>query len=160
MKLTPKIIIHDSFRLGIFVKGFDGIVEIIGAVLILFITPAILNQWVKTLTVYELGSDPKDFLANHLIQFSQNYSLHTQWFGALYLASHGIIKIFLVISLWQKRLWAYPTAIIVFSVFGIYQMYRFNNTHSIGLLVLTILDVFVIILTLLEYRQLKTSMSP
>jgi uncharacterized membrane protein len=42
-----------------------------------------------------------------------------------------------------------------FALFGMYQMYKYYLEHSLGWIVLTILDIFVIALTWMEYRQLK-----
>lgn len=42
-----------------------------------------------------------------------------------------------------------------FSLFIVYQLYRYTFTHSLLLILITILDVFVIALTLLEYRRLR-----
>ena len=80
-------------------------------------------------------------------------------FTAYYLASHGIVKLFVIIGLWRKKLWYYPTAIVVFASFIVYQLYRFNFTHSIWLLVLTVLDVVVIWLTWHEYKYIKRTNS-
>jgi uncharacterized membrane protein len=55
----------------------------------------------------------------------------------------------------MNRLWAYPLAIFLFGVFVIYQVFRLERVHSIGLLLLTISDVVIIWLTLLEYRDQK-----
>lgn len=47
-------------------------------------------------------------------------------------------------------------AIGVFFAFGLYQMYRYAVSHSASMIVLTVLDVFVIVLTSAEYRRLKS----
>ncbi len=109
------------------------------------------------LTQSELSEDPKDLIANYLIKTAQEFSVSTQLFGIIYLLSHGFIKIFLVVSLWRGKLWAYPTAIIVFIAFGVYQLYRFYFTHSLWLIFLTVLDILVIVLTGIEYKQLKNA---
>jgi uncharacterized membrane protein len=152
MKLST--IIHDSFEVSIFIKGFDGLLQIIGAGAILFIRPEILSRWVYWLAEKEFVFD-SDWTTRKLVEFASNYTAHAQVFAAIYLASHGIIKIFLVFCLWKRKLWAYPTAIMVFILFGVYQIYRYQFTHSVGLVVLTVLDAIVIVLTYLEYKQLK-----
>ena len=130
-----------------------------GGILLFWVNPATLNRIVILLTQSELSEDPKDLIANLLIKTAQKFSVSTQLFGIVYLLSHGVIKIVLVASLWQRRLWAYPAAIIFFTAFCIYQMYRFLFTHSIWLIFLTVLDIFVIALTWIEYHRLKESIS-
>jgi uncharacterized membrane protein len=55
----------------------------------------------------------------------------------------------------KQKLWAYPSAVIVFGAFIVYQLYRFTLTHSIGLIALSLFDLVVIWLIHLEYRALK-----
>ena len=149
------LIIHDSFEVSILIKAFDAALQIVGAVLVLVISPNSINSVVRFLTMHELSHDSGDWIANQFLSLVQLVTNHKPWFAAIYLASHGIVKLFLVYNLWQRRLWAYPAAIVVFILFGLYQIYRYNLTHSIGLIILTILDALVIILTWLEYNQLK-----
>jgi uncharacterized membrane protein len=146
---------HELFHIGIILKGIDGALEIIGAFLILMISPQTLNKIIYLLTQHELSEDPKDIVANYLIRAANHFSVSSQLFGFTYLLSHGIIKIILIVSLWKQRLWSYPVAMIFFALFGIYQMYKYYLEHSLGWIVLTILDIFVIVLTWMEYRQLK-----
>jgi len=156
--ITKKISIHNAFKLTIIAKGIDGILEIIGGFLFLSVNPGTITEIFRALTQHELSEDPRDLIANYLIREASNLSLSSQLFGSFYLLSHGVIKIFLVASLLQRRLWAYPTAIIFFATFIIYQIYRYQYTHSLWLIFLTILDFLVVILTLLEYYRLKKSL--
>jgi uncharacterized membrane protein len=77
-------------------------------------------------------------------------------FGAIYLLAHGAVKIFLVVALLQKRMWAYPTALVVFGAFAVYELYRYTHTHSPVLLVLMAFELFVIWLIWREYGIVKT----
>ena len=146
--------IHRIFDAGIILKGIDGALEIIGGLLLIFVRPETINHIVASLTQYELVEDPKDLIANFIVN-STHLTPQSQLFGMLYLLSHGIIKIFIVAGLLKDKLWAYPAGIIIFSGFGVYQIYRYIHTYSLGLLILTILDAIVIILTWHEYRIVK-----
>ena len=141
------------FDVSITLKGLDGVLEVIGGVLLLFLTPSRLNAIVEFLTQHELSQDPKDFIATHLLFYAQRYTASTSLFLAFYLFSHGIIKIILVVALLQQRLWAYPLAIVVLGLFIVYQIYRLALQVSFGLLVLTLFDIFIVGLTALEYRK-------
>jgi uncharacterized membrane protein len=77
-------------------------------------------------------------------------------FVSLYLLSHGLTKVILVVALWMNALWAYPLTIVVFAAFSVYQMYRYSFTHSIVLLLLTIFDIAIIYLTWMEWREQET----
>jgi uncharacterized membrane protein len=150
-----KITEHNIFLLSILLKGLNGAIEIIVALLIIAFRPITVINLVNFLTQNEISEDPRDLIANFLIHSLQNYSASLQIFWSAYFFIHGAIKIFLVISLWQRRLWAYPTAISIFALFIVYQLYRFSLTNSFFLIILSIFDVLVIILTALEYKRLK-----
>ncbi len=150
-----KTILHKIFRISIFLKGIDSLFETIGGFLLLFVNPLLINNFVRLIFQHELIEDPNDFIGNILINLSSNLSVSAQLFGAIYLITHGVIKLALIIGLWKRKLWTYIAAEIVFTIFIIYQVYRFTFTHSIFLILLTFLDVIIIILTWFEYKQLK-----
>jgi len=153
--IKSKDFIHIGFELGLLIKGIDGLLEILGGFLLLYLNPSRLSSLTILLTRHELSEDPKDMVANALIRFSQSFSISTQYFGVLYLISHGVIKCFLIILLWQKKLWAYPLTIVSLVLFIAYQMYRYSISQSAFLLLLTAFDIIMIVLTFIEYRRMK-----
>ncbi len=147
--------IHLAFEISLFLKGLFALGQIIGGIVALLVTKEFLLKAVTVLTQEELLEDPRDLIANFLLHSSQNLSISTQHFMALYLLTHGAIKLWLIIGLLRERLWYYPTAIIVFGLFIVYQMYRFTFTHSVWLLLITVIDAIVIALTSHEYKYLR-----
>jgi uncharacterized membrane protein len=147
--------LHFIFEISLIVKGVHALIEIISGVIIFFINKTIITLFVVAITHDELLEDPKDFIAHYLIKSAQHFSVSAQHFVAFYLVSHGIIKLVLVVELFRKKLWAYPASIMVFSIFIIYQTYRFTITYSWWLIVFTILDMVVIWLTIHEYHSMK-----
>jgi uncharacterized membrane protein len=81
-------------------------------------------------------------------------------FGALYLVSHGVVKIALVAALLANRLWAYPWMIVFLIAFIAYQIYRTTFAFSIGLVALTVFDLVVVWLTYEEYRKQRAVRHP
>ena len=146
---------HRFFQLLIFLKGIDGSLEIIGGFLFLFVSPATINKVVRLLTQHELSEDPRDIVANYLRRVAGHLSVSGQFFGFVYLLAHGVIKIFIIISLWKKKTWSYPVAIVFFAAFGIYQIYKYEITGSIGWILLTLSDLLIIVLTWMEYKSIK-----
>ena len=112
--------VHKSFEIGILLKGIDGILEIIGGVLLIFLNPLRLNKVIVLLTQYELSEDPKDIVASFLIKFSTTFSVSTQYFGIFCLISHGLVKFILVMLLWKRKIWAYPLTIVSLILFIVY----------------------------------------
>jgi len=147
--------ISQFFRLSILLKGSHAVLEIICGLLLIFISPAQLTNYMIWLTHEKLLEDPENLIANYLLQAAMKLSVSSVLFGAVYLLTHGIPKLILVISLLKKRLWAYPWSIAIFSLFIVYQTYRFSFTHSMGLLFLTIFDLIVIWLIWREYKIIQ-----
>jgi uncharacterized membrane protein len=137
-------------------KGLDGLLELAGGALLLLVSPDTLNRWAEQLTQHELSQDPNDYLAHHLLRLTANLH-HTQLFGALYLLTHGLVKIVVVVGLYLRQRWAYPVAFVFLGGFVIYQLYRLTFAPTAGLALLTAFDLFIIWLTWREYRRTKAS---
>lgn len=148
--------IHVFFDLGVIAKGVDGALEIVGGILLFFISPDRISAIIQVLTQHELSEDPRDLVATYLFNSTHDLTKGVTTFAAAYLLWHGIVKAGLVAGLLLKRRWAYPAAIVAFILFVVYQLYRYTHTHSPALLMLSVLDVLVIILTWMEYKRLKT----
>jgi uncharacterized membrane protein len=153
MRARNRTILKSTFRIGITVKGIDGVLEVIGGVWLWLIHPSARNAIVRVLAQHELSRDPHDFIAVHLLRTSEMLLSSHRMFASIYLMSHGAIKVILVIALWMNALWAYPLTIFVFGGFSLYQMYQYAHTHSIAMLLLTIFDLLIIYLTWMEWRE-------
>lgn len=149
------VLLHNSFKVAVLFKGIDGILEIIGAFLLLMVNQARLDKLVELFTQHELAEDKSDFLANLILKASQDFSVGSQYFAFIYLLSHGVVKVFLVAMLLRKKLWAYPLTEAFLVLFIVYQVYRFTYSHSMWLVALTIFDIAIIFLTWLEYERIK-----
>ncbi|MCG1025398.1 DUF2127 domain-containing protein [Dehalobacter sp.] len=134
---------------------FDGLLEIIGGILLRFLDPSRLNKLITLLTYHELSEDPNDKIANMLVSLGHNFSISTQSFGVFYLMTHGIIKCLLILLLWRRKLWAYPLSIVSLILFIAYQIYRYTISQSTFLIVLTLFDIVLIYLTYNEYRRIR-----
>ncbi len=149
--------IHLLFVISVIGKAVDGVLEIVGGSVLFFVNPDQIGWIARVLTQHELSEDPHDLVAGFLLHSAQHLSTNTKTFAALFLLWHGVVKAGLVLGLLRQKLWAYPTAIAAFCLFLVYQIYRYFNTHSVWLLVLSVLDLFVIVLAWLEYKRLRSS---
>lgn len=140
-----------TFDVAVILKGVDGLIEVIGGVLLLVVSADTLNNLAVRFTRAELSADPHDFLAHRLLRLTADLH-HTQTFGAVYLLSHGAVKIILVAALLRQQRWAYPTMLAFLVAFIAYQCYRMFYAPSVGLILLTIFDAFVVWLTWREYQ--------
>jgi len=150
----PKDLTDRAFRIGLLFKALDGLVEVIGGVLLLVISPDQISRWAEHLTQGELSENPHDYIAKHILDTAHHLSGASLAFGAAYLLSHGIVKLVLVEEVWRDRMWAYVGLIVVTALFVIYQLYRIILVKfSVGLTLLTIFDLIIIYLTVVEYKR-------
>ncbi|MEZ4103917.1 MAG: DUF2127 domain-containing protein [Candidatus Paceibacterota bacterium] len=150
-----KELTHKVFIVSIAFKGLNGIAEIIGGLVAFFVTQDTVLRIVNFLVKQELVEDPGDIISQFLIHTASTYTSTAQTFVALYLLSHGVLKVFLVHNLFKGKMWAYPVAMVVFALFGISQTIAILHKFNLGLLILTIFDLVIILLTYLEYRQVR-----
>lgn len=149
------------FEASIIIKGIDGVLEIIGSGSLFYVTKTNkIQQIILTLTEHELSQDPSDLFANQILDYGNKLSVNTTMFGSIYLLIHGVLKIFIVIMLLQKKLWAYPLAATFLLMFAGYQIYRFTHTHSMFLLFFSTFDLFTAVLTIFIYKKLQIKHGP
>jgi len=153
LKPLAKILLHDSFRAGITLKGIDGLLEACGGVLLWFVNPEALTRGVRHLLLHELSKNPHDYIATHLLHSTMKLAAADPTFASIYLVSHGLVKALLVLALWFDKIWAYPLTIFVFGAFTAYQAYRFVITHSGFMAALAVFDLIIIYLTCTEYHM-------
>jgi len=133
--------IHQVFVLSVLAKGLHALVEIAGGLALYLFSADAIARWLNEI-------DRHDWLARH-------FPANEQHFYAFYLLSHGLVKVVLVFFLLREKLWAYPASIAVFGLFIAYQLYRYSFTHDVGLILLSLFDLFVIYLAVHEYRLLR-----
>jgi uncharacterized membrane protein len=144
--------IFELFEIAILLKGINGVVELVLGSILLFFSEAV-NDIVFVLTQNELIDDPNDFLATHIQSLLAGIP-QAEHFGGIYLIAHGIVKVTLVAGLWRNKPWAYPSAIVIMSLFIVYQLVRVAQHHSLPLLAFTLIDCGVVWLIAHEYRRI------
>ena len=141
------------FQIGIIAKGLNGLLELVGGLLLIFVTPSDIHRLAAAITQGELSEDPDDVIARYILHTSSGLTGSAVFFGAIYLLLHGAVKVVLVIALLLNKLWAYPCMIVVLLIFIGYQMYRISLHPSVGLIALTVFDSLIVALTWREYRR-------
>jgi uncharacterized membrane protein len=147
--------LHRFFEITLLLKALFAVGEIIGALGVYVVPLSAVSDFVGAITRVELAAHPRDIVAVHLAEWARNLSVGTQHFVALYLLSHGAVKLWVIVGLLRERLWYYPLALVVFTLFVVYQIHRYTLTHSVFLILITIVDLVVIGLTWHEYRYLR-----
>ena len=147
-------VLEKSFKITIVVKGLDGVLQVLGGILLYRLKPDTLHHIVAVLTQRDLSEDPQDRIAFalHLLYAAQRVS-DAKTFGAIYLCTHGFLKIILTVSLLRGVLWAYPAMIGYVLLFMVYQLYRYYLSHAFGWFLLTGFDACIVWLTWHAYRK-------
>lgn len=146
-----------SYRIGIAIKGFDGLVELLAGVALL-VSPTVLHDTLIELSgrASEHGSGIGHLFANYINKLDHDFANVGLTFLIIFLIGHGLVKLVLVYSLLRRIIWAYPYALVVLVIFLIYQLFIVaQDPSSIGLWIFTILDVVIIWLVWGEWKDLK-----
>jgi uncharacterized membrane protein len=146
---------HKFARFLIYFKGFFGIFEFVLGIALLIIGPKAMNRywlWILNFEPFEdhprLMDSASRFVINHVLG-----SLHL--LIALYMIIHGLVAIAVIFALIQKKMWAFPAAGLLLTLFILYQIYRLALAFSIILLILTLIDVAIIFFLRYEYKRAK-----
>ncbi len=145
---------HILFRLGVYAKGLNAFFELMTGISLLFFS-GMVNTIFVSLIKNELIDDPGDSFINYIYQIFHSLSVSASTVLALFILAHGVVNLFLFISLLKEKLWAFPIAIGIVSTFIVYQLYRYSHNHSEALLFVTLLDIAFVILAWLEYKHKK-----
>lgn len=146
---------HNFYLASLGAKALNGLFEIVGAI---FILATDFGRWPGYINVIfrkELIEDPNDIVANLFLDTMQKLDISIQLSGFLYLMSHGLVKLILVVSLLKKKYWAYPVSEFILFLFIIYQTYLYARNGSTFILLLNAIDIILIALIWLEYKKLK-----
>jgi uncharacterized membrane protein len=146
---------HDGFLAGIWFKAVVGALQAIAGIAMLIVSQQSLAAMVARWTDPELAEEPHQIFATWAQHSVAQLGAGSRLFVTIYLITHGVIKLGLIWAMLHRKMWAYPWSLCVISGFIAYQLYRFAYTHSMALLVLSVLDGVVVYLIYHEYRRRK-----
>lgn len=152
----PTTVLDKVFEGGILIKGATGVLEFLAGLLLVFVSPAQMHQFVVLVTQRELLEDPHDRVANLLLQATSHFSSGGQMFAIAYLWIHATIKLIAVIGILKNQLWAYPFSLVTLGLLMVYQIYSIVFVRvSVGMILLTVFDVFILWLIWREYGKVR-----
>lgn len=156
----PTSLFDKIFEGGIILKGISGALEFLSGLLLLFISPATMHNFITFVTQRELLEDPHDKVANLLVHSTQHFGSGSRVFIIAYLWIHATIKLVAVIGIIKNQLWAYPFSLVTLGLLMLYQLYTIFFIHAtIGMVLLTIFDVFILWLIWQEYGKVKHTLN-
>lgn len=157
----PSSVLDKIFETGIIIKGVTGTLEFIAGLLLFFVHPSQIHNFIVLLTQKELLEDPHDIIATISMQFTRDVGAGHKGFIIAYLWVHAGIKLIAVIGILRNQLWAYPFSLATLGLFMLYQLYTIIFVGpSIGIILLTVFDVFILWLIWREYGKAKLNIFP
>ncbi|ARC56710.1 hypothetical protein AS850_06430 [Frondihabitans sp. 762G35] len=135
------------------IKGVDGLLELVGGTALLVIGPGALGTLARWALGQVLAADPDNALAESLRPGVAHLTAATTVFAGVYLLIHGVVKVVLWWAVARHRYGLYPWMIAVLCIFIGYQVYELAASWSWALAALTVFDVVIVWLTVIEYRR-------
>lgn len=144
------------YKIGVALKGFDGLVEFIAG-LALLISPRLVHIALSSLAaeVGEHHAHTFKFIAEYIGHLDDNLARSGLTFLIVFLISHGVLKLVLVYCLLREYVRVYPYALAILVGFLVYQLYVFIKLPTIGMGIFTLLDIIIIYLVWGEWRELR-----
>jgi len=74
--------IHQIFTVSVLLKGAHAVIECLGGFALALVSTGMVAALVDRLTQDELNEDPHDFVATHLLDYAQHFSIvpaHLAW---------------------------------------------------------------------------------
>jgi uncharacterized membrane protein len=146
--------LHRLFRVGMWLKGLDGLIEVAGGVVLAVASRPQIAALAHHLVRGELSEDPGDVVANALLGLARHLSVGTKVFVTVYLLVHGLVKLGLVGGLLAEKRRVFPIALLVLGLFLAYQVYRLATVPSVWLGAVTLVDTGIVALVAREWRLL------
>ena len=151
-----KTLLDRAYFVGVAVKGFDGLIELLAGLTLLF-APSLAHSVLQH--VLHESQHHHGLVAQWLTRYVGQLDAELAKSGLVvviaFLLTHGIVKLVLVYCLLKEILWAYPYALVILGAFLIYQAYILVRNPTLGIAFLVVLDAIIIGLVWREYKVLQ-----
>lgn len=155
LRAAKSRLLHRLFGASLAIKALLTSAETLAGLGLLVTSHEVMARFVFWVTHFQIAEARTDTLASLTLRAVQQFPVSTQHFYALYLLAHGGLKLVMVLLLWRREIWAYPTAMVVLAGFVLYQLYEFSHAGSPFLLVLAVFDLVMIGLVWQEWQALR-----
>lgn len=145
--------LHKVFLVGLLLKGANAFLELVSGLVLLLLPIATLQSATETALRPLMRLLPEGPWHARLERLTASITPEGTLFAAWYFLSHALVKLLVVVCLVKGWVWAYPLSIAVFAGFMTFQTWEFFHGHAIMYMLLNIMDVFLILLTVNEWRH-------
>lgn len=141
-----------SYRIGVVVKGIDGLLELITG-LLLWLAPAALRSLAVTVANAPDNDSATDQLVEHWAgRLGADLASGAPTAAIVFLLSHGTVKLLLVYCLLRDYRWAYRPAIVILGLFAVYQLVLLIEEPTPVKAFFLLLDLVIVWLIWREWR--------
>lgn len=148
------------FRISLVLKAAHSVLELIAGVALYTAPGDAILRAARALTRHELLEHPDDLVARTLLRAAESLAIEQKAVATVYLISHGIAEVVLVVLILRNRIWAYPLYMVALGSLIIYQCYQLTLSFWPLLALLTLWDVVVVYLTWHEFRVQRSVTVP
>ncbi len=150
-------LIRRVFRISLVLKAVHSVIELIAGVALYAASGEAILRAARALTRHELLEHPEDLVARTLLRAAESLAIDQKAMATVYLLSHGLVEIFLVVMILLNRIWAYPLYMAALGLLILYQCYQLTLDFWLWLALLTLWDVVVVYLTWHEFRVQRSN---
>ena len=141
------------FEIGMWWRILYGIARIALGLSLLHFVGMPFSDMFGHIMHHEIIEDQHDILIQFISMFFTHFPFRITYFVAIYLMFWGTTDTILSISLLKEKKWAFPVGITLLAFFVMYEIFRFFHTHSLILLSIISIDIFLIWLIRQEYLK-------
>ena len=157
----PGTVAHLAYLITIAVKGFDGAVELLIGLLIIFAGPDRIYLLILRLTAPELDDHPDSRMIHAIRRGVSGLATGEAGFAIVYLLIHGLLKLGLAVALLRGGTrWIYPVASLILSAFVAFMSVRLGMRWSNLLLAFALFDLVTLLLVINEWVRSGPRTSP
>ncbi len=143
------------FRLSMWWRIVYGILRVVLGVAFLQRVGQPLSEFLYTIMSHELTGKTGDAVLEKIYMLFEPHDFTVTYFIASYFIFWGVVDVVLSGCLLRHIYKAFPVTMLLIAFFIAYGLFRFTFTHSLILLAIICIDVFILFLINVEYKKLK-----
>jgi uncharacterized membrane protein len=151
-----KSFVHRAFWWSLFIKGLDGLLQLIGGIAVLVAEPGTLGRTYRYFSRFLVGHRAHNPEADFIREAATSFHISVPILVSIYLLANAAIKLLLVYGLFKERLWVFPAAFVGFGILFSLEAYRISVHFHWGILILMCISIFVITMVALEYKKVRS----
>ncbi|MBV8798865.1 MAG: DUF2127 domain-containing protein [Alphaproteobacteria bacterium] len=149
---SRRTLMHRAYQVAIAIKGLDGAIEFLAGLFIALVGSRQVYHFAIWATAPEIARHPESHAAHAIRHGAYNFAHHSHRFAIIYLLTHGLLKIGLVVNLFLENMWIFPASVVVLLGFIAFMTAKLVAHWSPWLFAFALFDTLTLALVLNEWR--------